>query len=95
VYSGNGVRYFGRSVRPVLRVEFTLSFVSNGGRGEMPAVVKPFKQAFTLPTCTFQRDGYEFIGWNTLPDGTGEKHEVGDTFSLGSNTTLYAQWKEI
>jgi uncharacterized repeat protein (TIGR02543 family) len=61
----------------------------------MPAVVKPFKQAFTLPTCTFQRDGYEFIGWNTQPDGTGEKYEAGETISLGSNTTLYAQWKEI
>ena len=95
--SGNDCYYHlnGLSVRPVLRVEFTLSFVPNGGQGEMPAVVKPFKQAFTLPTCTFQRDGYEFIGWNTLPDGTGEKYEVGDTISLSANTTLYAQWKEI
>ena len=88
-------RYYGQSVRPVLRVEFTLSFVPNGGQGEMPAVVKPFKQAFTLPTCTFQRDGYEFLGWNTLPDGIGEKYEAGDTISLSANTTLYAQWKEI
>lgn len=78
-----------------IALEFTLSFVPNGGQGEMPAVVKPFKQAFTLPTCTFQRDGYEFIGWNTQPDGTGEKYEAGETISLGSNTTLYAQWKEI
>lgn len=88
-------RYLGQSVRPVLRVEFTLSFVPNGGQGEMPAMVKPFKQAFTLPTCTFSRDGYEFIAWNTQPDGTGEKYEVGDTISLSANTTLYAQWKEI
>ena len=88
-------RYFGQSIRPVLRVEFTLSFVPNGGQGEMPAIGKPFKQAFTLPTCTFQRDGYEFIGWNTQPDGTGEKYEAGDTISLSANTTLYAQWKEI
>lgn len=88
-------RSSGLSVRPVLRVEFTLSFVPNGGQGEMPAVVKPFKQAFTLPTCTFSRNGYEFIGWNTQPDGTGEKYEAGDTISLSANTTIYAQWKEI
>ena len=95
VYRNINDRYYGRSVRPVLRVEFTLSFVPNGGQGEMPAVVKPVKQAFTLPTCTFKRDGYEFIGWNILPDGTGEKYEAGDTISLSANITLYAQWKEI
>lgn len=88
-------RYYGRSVRPVLRVEFTLRFVPNGGQGEMPIVVKPFNQAFTLPTCTIKRDGYEFIGWNTQPDGTGEKYEDGDTIYLSTNTALYAQWKEI
>ena len=89
------LRICGLSVRPVLRVEFTLSFVPNGGQGEMPAVVKPFKQAFTLPTCTFKRDGYEFIGWNSQSDGTGEKYEDGDTIYLSTNTALYAQWKEI
>ncbi|MEE1174608.1 MAG: DUF6035 family protein [Paludibacteraceae bacterium] len=94
VYSDYYYRYYGQSVRLVLRVEFTLSFVPNDGQGEMPAVVKPFKQAFTLPTCTFSRDGYEFIAWNTQPDGTGEKYEAGDTISLSANTTLYAQWKE-
>ena len=91
----NDYREHGLSVRPVLRVEFTLSFVPNGGQGEMPAVVKPLKQAFTLPTCTFKRDGYEFIGWNNQPDGTGEKYEDGDTIYLSTNTALYAQWKEI
>ena len=91
----NTNRNLGHAVRPVLRVEFTLSFVPNGGQGEMPAVVKPFKQAFTLPTCTFQRDGYEFIGWNTQHDGTGEKYEDVDTIYLSNNTALYAQWKEI
>ena len=90
-----GDRICGQSVRPVLRVEFTLSFVPNGGQGEMPAVVKPFKQAFTLPTCTFSRNGYEFIGWNTQPDGTGEKYEAGDTIYLSTNTALYAQWKKF
>ncbi|MBR2369333.1 MAG: InlB B-repeat-containing protein [Paludibacteraceae bacterium] len=95
VYGYSRSRNDGLSVRPVLRVEFTLSFVPNGGQGEMPAVVKPFKQAFTLPTCTFSRNGYEFIGWNTQPDGTGEKYEAGDTISLSANTALYAQWKEI
>ena len=95
VYRDNSDRYIGHSVRPVLRVEFTLSFVPNGGQGEMPAVVKPFKQAFTLPTCTFKRDGYEFIGWNTQPDGTGEIYVVNEEIKLDKNITLYAIWKKL
>ena len=95
VYSGSYTRNCGRSVRPVLRVEFTLSFVPNGGQGEVPAVVKPFKQAFTLPTCTFKYDGYEFVGWNTQPDGTGTSYSENAEIKLGQNIKLYAQWKEI
>lgn len=95
VDSDEELRYYGQSVRPVLRVEFTLSFVSNGGQGKMPTVVKPFKQAFTLPTCTFQRDGYEFIGWNTQPDGTGEIYVVNEEIKLDKNITLYAIWKKL
>lgn len=95
VDSDEELRYYGQSVRPVLRVEFTLSFVPNGGQGEMPAVVKPLKQAFTLPTCTFIRDGYEFLGWNTKSDGTGEIYVVNEEIKLDKNITLYAIWKKL
>lgn len=55
-----------------------------------------------LPTNTFTRykynGGYNFIGWNTAPDGSGTSYAdealVKDLASPGSTITLYAQWEE-
>jgi Listeria/Bacterioides repeat len=39
--------------------------------------------------------GYQFIGWNTLPDGTGTSYEAGASLTMpGENITLYARWSE-
>ncbi len=46
-------------------------------------------------TGEFKRDGYTFEGWNTVADGSGTSYAAGDTFKLLSDTTLYAQWKEV
>ena len=37
-------------------------------------------------------EGYLFIGWNTLNDGTGIEYIENDTITVTSNLTLYAQW---
>ena len=42
----------------------------------------------------YVREGYEFAGWNTASDGTGESCEPGDEFTVNESTTLYAQWKK-
>lgn len=45
-------------------------------------------------TAHFVKDGYEFIGWNTKADGTGDSYEPGSMITLSaSETTLYAQWR--
>lgn len=36
--------------------------------------------------------GKKFRGWNTKADGTGTRYSPGDTPTLTSNLTLYAQW---
>ncbi|MDO4754913.1 MAG: InlB B-repeat-containing protein [Parabacteroides sp.] len=42
----------------------------------------------------FTRTGYEFIGWNTEPDGTGTSYAPDSTIVLKEPvTTLYAQWQ--
>ena len=41
---------------------------------------------------TLTKTGYTFAGWNTLANGTGTAYSPDDTFSIGENTTLYAQW---
>ncbi len=40
------------------------------------------------------REGYDFAGWNSEADGTGETYEVGSTFEmLNKELTLYAIWQ--
>ena len=90
----NDSRYYGLSVRPVLRVGFTYDaiFDSNGGEGTMPAITIDYAKQLSIPTNKFNRPGYEFICWNTKADGTGVNYEQGDIFSVASDITLYAQW---
>lgn len=35
---------------------------------------------------------YDFGGWNTAADGSGESHQAGDTIVVESDLTLYAIW---
>ncbi len=46
----------------------------------------------TLPEDMPTLDGYVFSGWNTNPDGSGEKYGPGQDITLTENLTLYAQW---
>lgn len=51
-----------------------------------------------LPTFTLpQRDGYEFVEWNTAADGTGETVDAVYLAShpITSDVTFYAIWKEV
>ncbi len=38
------------------------------------------------------RDGYDFSGWNTRANGTGDTYMPGQTMILTCNTTLFAKW---
>lgn len=46
----------------------------------------------TLPTDEPTLDDYVFLGWNTKPDGSGEKYGPGQDITLKEDLTLYAQW---
>ena len=38
---------------------------------------------------------YEFAGWNTKPDGSGDMYQPGESFTVTQTTTvLWAQWKK-
>ncbi|MBQ8209990.1 MAG: InlB B-repeat-containing protein [Clostridia bacterium] len=41
------------------------------------------------------RTGYDFAGWNTKADGTGDAIEVGTVWQYTDVTTVYAQWDAI
>ncbi len=40
----------------------------------------------------FTREGYDFVCWNTEPDGSGTEYHAGNDVARGTN--LYAMWKE-
>lgn len=49
----------------------------------------------TIPNQIPTRDGYNFVEWNTSPDGTGTSYQPGDSFTTSEgDLTLYAQWEE-
>lgn len=41
---------------------------------------------------TLVKTGSTFTGWNTAAGGTGTPYAAGATFTITTNTTLYAQW---
>lgn len=55
-----------------------------------------FENSATL-AAAFTRDGYQFTGWNTEADGTGDAYAAGEVVTNispdGEDVTLYAQWK--
>ena len=46
---------------------------------------------FPLPTVKPTRSGYDFMGWNTKADGSGDAFTA--TTDVKNNMTVYAQWK--
>ena len=70
-----------------------INFNANGGEGTMSPLEIKNGNTVTLPTNTFTRAGYKFVGWSATPNG--EKYR-GDgeqyTYSSTSPTTLYAIW---
>ncbi len=57
-----------------------------------------YDQQVQLPDCAYALDGYQFVGWNTAPDGSGDAYADGATVSKlasvrGERAILYAQWE--
>ena len=74
-------------------VEHTVAFDANGGEGAMNPQTASAPE--NLAANAFSREGYEFSGWNTEPDGSGTAYGDGATFEFDRSLTLYAQWEAI
>lgn len=73
---------------------YSVSFNANGGNGTMQSQTIRYNQTAMLSANTFQRDGYEFIGWNTEANGSGTAYENLEEYTMGNGAvTLYAQWE--
>ena len=80
-----------------------LSFDGNGSDGgkEIESRIIPAGDTITLPENTYTKEGYTFIGWNTVADPTeqdpGEPYADKAVYQAGAeftDVTLYAQWKK-
>ena len=77
---------------------YTVAFDKNGGSGEMSAQSFTYDEdAKALTANTFERTGYDFSGWNTKADGSGDPYTDAEsvqnlTAEDGETITLYAQW---
>ncbi len=76
-----------------------LVYNANGGTPEdsVPAAQSAYKSLSTIVKAadsSFGKLGYEFTGWNTKANGTGDSYAVGATIEITVDTTLYAQWKK-
>jgi uncharacterized repeat protein (TIGR02543 family) len=62
------------------------------GTVEIPSRLCKIGAQATLPTDKPTLDGYDFLGWNTKPNGSGDKYDPGQDITLKEDLTLYAQW---
>ena len=73
----------------------TLTYKANGGTGEDITENGFVDEMLTVqPGTAFTKSDYQFVGWNTAADGTGESYKPGDRYTLkGDENVLYAQWE--
>ena len=88
---------FGEYRNTVGASKIEIRFDANGGTGSMAPISNLVPGASAILTNnSFMRQDYDFIGWNTEADGSGESYADGDTISFehGGTKRLYAQWQE-
>lgn len=77
---------------------YSVTYNGNGNTGGVvPAdAASPYLSGSTVTvlgnTGSLVNTGYTFSGWNTQAGGGGTSYAPGNTFSIGANTILYAQW---
>lgn len=71
--------------------KFTISFIGNGGTGEMNTIEKDKDQKYILPTPTFiPAQGKEFDAWEI----NGQRKSPGEEIIINSDTQIKAIWKD-
>lgn len=74
-----------------------ITYEPNGGRGEGTTLIYDLSVHLRPNTATalFEREGHTLTGWNTEPDGSGQRIGLGSRVTTDrEGVTLYAQWEE-
>lgn len=94
-------KYYGFATRCVKDGAVTITYDGNGAdNGSMDTQLIAVGDTQNLLGNTYTRTGYEFIGWNTAADGSGQSYNDGTSYTVSANPdnyypTLYAQWKKL
>jgi uncharacterized repeat protein (TIGR02543 family) len=74
----------------------TVTFYANNGHGENQKVTTAAgKKVTVLPSNTFSKRGYHFVGWTTKANGKGKLYKPGTkvkTLKSGKTVKLYQKW---
>jgi len=72
---------------------YTITYDANEGSNTPATQTKDYGDTtFTLTSSVPTRDGYDFVKWNTVRDGSGDDYLSGATYADDANLYLYAQW---
>lgn len=72
--------------------QYTVTYDSNGG-GSVPSTqTKTYGISIVLSSTTPTRTGFDFVSYNTSPDGSGKKYMPSDTYSVDESVVLYVIW---
>lgn len=73
---------------------YSITYLGNGHTSGDAPPTESYTAATTIYNqWTLIRSGYNFIGWNTNPNGSGTSYVEDASYSAGINLTLYAQWQ--
>lgn len=85
----------------ILHAANTLNYDANGGE-DGPQSSYTGGTSLNVSKDVPNREYYNFVGWNTRPDGTGNGYKAEDVYTFaddngngGCIVTLYAQWKLV
>lgn len=74
-------------------IDYTVTFNEQGGDAVSDVTGAHVGDAIEMPDA--ERDGYTFIEWNAVANGSGTGYDVGDDLTMpAGNVTLYAIWAE-
>lgn len=87
-YIGKG--YIDEHIFPY--AQYAITFDAHGGSGGVPVVYKTWGTPAYVPNVVPALSGYDFVCWNTNPDGTGATYVPGQSLP-DMAMTLHAIWK--
>ncbi len=70
------------------------TYDGNGGNAEITPITVKYGETYVVDDNIPSRDGYDFVEWNTKPDGTGISLKVGDSYDGSEGFVLYAIWNK-